>query len=188
MKRKVIAITGGIGSGKSAVSSIISAYGFEVVDCDKLSRQVATDKNLLNDVAKLLGNDCVVDGQLNRKLVRERVFCNDNLYQKYSNLFWNRIKTALTDIVEKANSTIFVEIPLISAFEFDWSEIWLVESSDETRIKRVSQRDNVSEQNVLDIMSRQQPTQHYTKKIVNDGSLDDLKHVVDVLLKELKLI
>lgn len=188
MKHKVVAITGGIGSGKSCVAQMLRQMGFCVLFCDKLAAEVAHEKELLDQVRVLLGDDCVTNGQLNRKAVRERVFCDDELYLKYSKLFWERTKQRLLCEVNFAEQeTVFVEIPVISAFRFDWHEIWLVESEKEIRLNRVTVRDGVSEQNVLDIMAKQPTCENYTRKIVNDGSLETLKKRVENALKNARL-
>lgn len=189
MKRRVIALTGGIGSGKSEVAKILtSRYSFDVLDCDKLSREVATDSELLFRVQQLLGADSVVDGELNRSFVREMVFCNDELYNSYSNLFWKKIRRLLEKKLALLGQTVFVEIPVLEAFHFDWSEIWLVESSDDSRLLRVVQRDGVALENVRDIMSKQKKCVNFTQKIINNGSIDDLKENVEVALKNSRLI
>lgn len=189
MKRKVVAITGGIGSGKSCVANILQQMGFRVVFCDKLAAEVSREKELLEQVRLLLGNDCVTSGELNRKVVREKVFCNDELYVQYSSLFWERTKQRLIDEVNSADNdeTVFVEIPVISAFQFPWQEIWLVESAKEIRLTRVTLRDGVSAQNVLNIMAKQADCKNFTRKIVNDGSLEKLKQRVEDALQDAKL-
>lgn len=189
MKRNIVAITGGIGSGKSCVAEILRQMGFCVVYCDKLAAEVAREKDLLDQVCLLLGNDCVTNGELNRKVVREKVFADDGLYLKYSNLFWERTKQRLLDEVNLAEQkTVFVEIPVISAFDFDWYEIWLVESAKEIRLQRVALRDGVSAQNVLNIMSKQLDCENFTRRIVNDGSLETLKKRVECALQDAKLV
>ena len=70
MKRNAIALTGGIGSGKSAVGNYLRQKGFVVVDCDQLSRQIATEPQVLSQVEDLLGQGFVVDGQLDRAKIR----------------------------------------------------------------------------------------------------------------------
>lgn len=189
MKRKVIALTGGIGSGKSAVARIlVDSYNFDVVDCDELSREAAKDGQLLSNVQQLLGEDSVIDGKLNRKFVRERVFRDDELYNSYSNLFWEKIQKLLEQKIALLGATIFVEIPVLQAFQFDWWEIWLVESSDELRLLRVEQRDGVSASNVQSIMSKQPTCPNFTRKILNNGNLEDLKECVKAALQNSSLI
>lgn len=187
MKHKTIAITGGIGSGKSAVSAILIAMGFQVVDCDLLARQVATEPHVLQKVKDLLGEEFVSDGQPDRRKIRATIFGNDELYASYSAIFWDEIRLVLQNRVAQFD-TVFVEIPVLDAFPFDWDEIWLVESALETRIARVTQRDGVTEENVLNVISKQKQYQIFTRKIANDGSFEDLKKAVEQCVFDAGLI
>ncbi len=188
MKRKVIALTGGIGSGKSSVANILKQRGFDVLDCDKLARELETDATLLEDVKTLLGSDSVANGILDRRVIRNRIFHDENLHIRYSRLFWDRLQKLLPERIAQNDNTVFVEIAILDAFPFDWSEVWLVESLKQNRIARVTMRDGVSCNNVEDIMSRQPKTVRYTRKIINDGSLTDLQAAVEKALKESDLI
>lgn len=188
MKRKIVALTGGIGSGKSTVGDFLRGLGFAVLDCDKISRKVETSQEVLSDVTHLLGEDYVENGQLARGKIRERIFDDDVLYKNYCELFWNRIRDELRRQLENMPATVFVEIAIWDAFEFEWSEIWLVKSSEKNRIKRVTERDGVSVRNVKNIMARQQSQPAHCRIIVNDGSLEDLKKEVVNAVENLELI
>lgn len=188
MKRKIVALTGGIGSGKSTVGNVLRGLGFAVLDCDKISRKVETSQEVLSDVTHLLGEGYVENGQLARGKIRERIFDDDVLYKNYCELFWNRIRDELRRQLENMPATVFVEIAIWNAFEFEWSEIWFVESSEENRIKRVTERDGVSVRNVKNIIARQQSQPDHCRIIVNDGSLEDLKKEVVNAVENLALI
>ena len=188
MKRNAIALTGGIGSGKSAVGNYLRQKGFVVVDCDQLSRQIATEPQVLSQVEDLLGQGFVVNGQLDRAKIRNVVFCDKLLHQKYSQIFHNRVKQVLVDTIEHSNGVVFVEIPLIDAFDFSWQQIWLVERDLQTRVDAVVKRDGVSAQNVMNIVSKQQIATNYTVKIDNNGTLDELFKQVDSLLQANNLL
>ena len=95
MKRNAIALTGGIGSGKSAVGDYLRQKGFVVIDCDKIARQVANDSQVQQKVIALLGEQFVVDGQLNRAKIRSVVFADEYLHKQYSAIFHQRIKEIL---------------------------------------------------------------------------------------------
>lgn len=187
MKRKVIAVTGGIGSGKSQVLAILRSQGFATVDCDALSRQIADEKQVIAAVEQLLGSDCVTNGAINRQKVREVVFSDRNLLAKYNAIFHERVKNRLNEQIQRANGIVFVEIAVLDAFEFHFDEIWLVASEQQTRIERVTARDGVTVQNVEHIMKRQYYAD-YTRTISNDGSVDELCKQVFLALKEAQIV
>ena len=95
MKRKVIAITGGIGSGKSTVAQILQRQGYKVMFCDVLARQAGESRQVVDSVKKLLGESYVKNGKLDRKAIRQRVFADDDLYKSYSSLFYGKVKSLL---------------------------------------------------------------------------------------------
>ena len=99
MKRKVVAITGKIGSGKSAVACILRDIGYKTIDCDDLAKQVADNPEVVEQVKQLLGSKCVSSGKLNRKAIREIVFKDENLLRKYERIFFDEVKALLTDIL-----------------------------------------------------------------------------------------
>ena len=178
MKRKVVALTGGIGSGKSTVAEILRNLGFAVLNCDEIARKVEKTPAVLEGVANLLGEDYLVDGQLARGKIREKIFADEQLYKQYSALFWGKISEELTCELENAPEIVFVEIAVMDAFDFDWTEIWQVQSSCENMISRVTARDGVSAENVKNVIARQRQLPAPTRIIPNDGSLEDLKQAV----------
>ena len=187
MKRNAIALTGVIGSGKSAVGNYLRQKGFVVIDCDKLSREVANHWQVQQKVVQLLGAEFVVDGQLDRAKIRNVVFANEHVHKQYSAIFHERIKEILVEQTQNVDGAVFVEIPLLDAFHFDWQQVWLVERDLQSRIDAVVKRDNVSAENVLAITSKQTICTNYTHKINNVGTLDELYLQVDKLLDEYKL-
>ena len=178
MKRKVIAITGGIGSGKSTVARILREMGYKTVDCDVLAKEIADEAAVVSAVEQLLGSESVTNGAINRPKVREMVFADDNLLQQYNAIFHGRVRERLSALVEQTSEPLFVEIAVIDAFEFDFDEVWLVECQQKTRIERVTARDGVSSDNATSIMSRQRYGGKYTRVLVNNGSLDELKQQI----------
>lgn len=188
MKPRMIALTGCIGSGKSTIAKILShEYNFDVVDCDALARELAENSEVLSEISAMLGEECVSDGHLNRKKVREIVFGDTELYKKYNAIFFERIK-ALLQQRTAGLQTVFVEIPVLSAFSWNFDEIWLIDSEKDSCIVRASRRDGVSEENIDSILSRQEICQTYTRRICNYGSLSDLRAELDKALYSSGLI
>ncbi|MCH5153127.1 MAG: dephospho-CoA kinase [Clostridiales bacterium] len=185
MKRKVIALTGKIGSGKSAVSRILRNLGYETVDCDELAKQVAKKPEVVKRVEQLLGSECVVDGELNRKAIRETVFSDANLLKQYEQIFFDGVKALLTEKLAtlKDAKAVFVEIPVLDAFFFNWDEIWRVESSEQACISRVVKRDNVSAENACATLNSQK-VYSCTYVIENNGSMEQLEEAVHIILSK----
>lgn len=185
MKNRVVALTGGIGSGKSSVAEILRDMGYATIDCDQIAREVAVMPEVAESIRKLLGNAFVVDGQLNRRAIREKVFADEELLSQYNAIFFGRVQSKLEERLSNVSGTVFVEISVFDAFEFPWDEVWLVESDVRARKLRVMQRDGVSETNVDEIIARQRVCESYSQKILNDGDIDALKQRVVTALNSL---
>ena len=186
MTNKVIAITGGIGSGKSTVIEILRELGYSTLDCDRLAREVSEQPEVAEEVRALLGGEYVSDGKLDRRAIREKVFTDEALLSQYNAIFFARVRRILEERLASADGTVFVEISVFDAFDFPWDGIWLVESSVDERKRRVIVRDGVSENNVFNVMSRQRICSDYTLKIINDGDITELKRQVATAVKEIE--
>lgn len=185
--RKIVAITGGIGSGKSSVTQFVKDLGYKTIDCDQIAKQVADDKEILKNIKFLLGEQAVDGDKLNRKYVRSVVFKDANLLSNYNKIFADAVKTRLQEQVSDTKEDIFVEISVFDLFDFAFDEVWLVKASEETRISRVVCRDGTSEQNVKNIINSQHLPKNPTLTITNDGSLQELQSQVVLAIKNLSL-
>ena len=75
-----LAITGGIGSGKSVVAHMMSIMGIPVYDCDKRAKELmVSDPLIVRELKRMMGEECYMpDGSLNRKLLASRIFTDDD--------------------------------------------------------------------------------------------------------------
>ncbi|MEB8147191.1 dephospho-CoA kinase [Staphylococcus xylosus] len=148
---KVIGLTGGIASGKSTVSELLTAHGFKVVDADIASRQ-AVEKGTegLARVKEVFGDEALdEDGNMNRSYVGEVIF-----NQPEKRLILNEIVHPIVrDIMEKEKEeyleqgyNVIMDIPLL--FENDLQEtvdeVWLVYTSESIQIDRLMERNDLS--------------------------------------------
>ncbi len=191
-----VGVTGGIGSGKTLVCSVISAMGYPVFNADVEARQLV-DSNIqvISAIKNLLGENIYINNQLNRKKVADIVFSNQTQLE------------ALNAIVHPAVALHFVEwlnnhknfelivkeaaILFESGAHHSLDKNIIVTSPLEVRIKRVMERDGINRDSILDRMKNQLPQEELIKRgdytIENDGVkliLPQIVRVINDILKD----
>ncbi len=188
MKRKVIAITGFIGSGKSTASAILRQWGYKTVDCDQLAAEISQQPQVVQQVQNLLGEGYVTDGKLDRRKIRDKVFADAQLLQRYQSLFFDGVHSRLQQIASQCDGPLFVEIAVLGAFDFCWDEVWQIQSDRDALVFRVVNRDGVTENNVLDVLARQSDVAAPTRIILNNGTEAELRAQLRRALAEADLL
>lgn len=180
---KVIGLTGGIGSGKSTVSDLLKKRGYTVIDADEISRkETQNGGEAIEDIRLHFGNDVFLsDGSLDRKKLGDIVFNDRNQLKVLEKITTDVVIKKVNDIVkvfknEGYEKDIFVDAPLLfeCSLEKQFDEIWLVKSPIDLRIKRVIERDNVTEKQVLDRIKNQMSDEEKENKSTHvlDNSLN----------------
>lgn len=119
LKLKKIAITGGIGSGKSTACQFFEELGAFVVKADAIVHELLEkDTGLEKQVVRLLGSEILKDGKISRKDIAEKIFCHKELLGKLEKLLHplvlHRIEELYEEACRKGKYTLFVvEIPLL---------------------------------------------------------------------------
>ena len=190
---KVIALTGGIGSGKSVVSSILRIMGYVVYDCDSQAKKVMdSSEKIKRGLLDAFGYDCVdKDGLINRKYLGKVVFDNPKALSTLNGIVhpevrkdlqeWTRIKK------EERNSYVFVETAILKESNLkDMIDLeWNVYAPIGLRIQRVMKRNNLSEVDVRARIKSQSSTDDMTEfSIINDG----VTAILPQIERNLKLI
>ena len=154
---KKIAVTGGIGSGKSTVISIIKNMGYCVFSCDEIYNEILLEKEYIEKVAKLFPA-AVENGQINRKTLSEYVFNHETNLVKLNTLAHPIIMNRLLSKMEQSNAKyVFAEVPLLFEGNFEklFDRVVVVMRDIDIRIKNVIQRDALSEKQVKQRISKQ---------------------------------
>ena len=183
MSKLVIGITGGIGSGKTAVSDRFRALGITVVDADVASRVVVEPgRPALAAIAEHFGPDAInPDGTLNRAEVRKRVFADPEERRWLEELTHPLINQYLREELAKAESPYAILVsPLLA--ETGQSRfchrVLVVDVPVELQVQRTMKRDDNDEAQVRAIIaaqsSREQRLLLADDVIVND---QDLAHI-----------
>ncbi|MFO1370976.1 MAG: dephospho-CoA kinase [Candidatus Competibacteraceae bacterium] len=156
----VIGLTGGIGSGKTAVSDRFAQYGVPVIDTDLLARElVEPGQPALTEIVAHFGSDCLDDtGRLQRSRLRERVFADPASRQRLEAILHPRIRTAVrARISALATPYCVVVIPLLAETGMTnlVDRILVVDVPEAEQIRRVMARDRVDEAQARRILAAQ---------------------------------
>lgn len=180
----VVGITGGIGSGKSAVSDSFAELGIKIVDADIASRVIVEPgRPALEKIATHFGTSLIQsDGSLNRRALRDLIFSDARERKWLESLLHPLIGKYLMQELAQAKSSyaILVSPLLIESGQSQMTHrILVVDVPENIQIERVIQRDNNTKTQVQAIIdaqtSRKERLNHADDVIINDGSMEDLK-------------
>ncbi len=195
-----IAITGGIGSGKSRVTGMIRSYGYTVIDADAMSREItsAGGKAMLY-ILENFGSEFInEDGSMNRAAMRDLIFRDP---EKKKLLERGTTDVVLADIeairessLKEGKKAVFYDIPLLyeTGTEKDYDAVWVVTADREIRKERIMERDHI-EESVMDLMIDSQADDDMRVEkadhvIYNNGSLSELWRSVEDALRTYGLL
>lgn len=189
---ELIAITGGIGCGKSIVSLILKEMGYEVYDCDCKAKYLMDNSPTIKDCLKsTFGNDIIIDGTINRVKLANIVFNNKEKLVKLNNIVHSSVKEDLISwkLENSHKKLLFVETAILyqSGLDSIVDEVWEVNAPLEIRIERVMKRNNISRQDVLSRIESQkyEILAQADYIITNDDKVAILPQLVTILGKKL---
>ena len=186
----IIGLTGGIGSGKTAVSDSFESLGIDVVDADLASRVVVQKgKPCLLKIAQHFWEDILTkEAELDRAKLREIIFKSEEEKNWLESLLHPAIANQIQDELNASKSpyTILVSPLLLETNQKDFcSKFLAVDVPVDTQVERTLKRDGVSKEQVQAIInsqiSRNDRLNLADEVIVNDGTLEDLEIAVKIL-------
>ncbi|PZI24010.1 dephospho-CoA kinase [Staphylococcus aureus] len=192
---KVIGLTGGIASGKSTVSELLSVFGFKVVDADKAAREaVKKGSKGLAQVREVFGDEAIDEnGEMNRRYMGDLVFNHPEKRLELNAI----IHPIVRDIMEeekqeylKQGYNVIMDIPLLFENELENTvdEVWVVYTSESIQMDRLMQRNNLSLEDakarVYSQISIDKKSRMADHVIDNLGEKLELKQNLERLLEE----
>jgi dephospho-CoA kinase len=160
-----IGLTGGIGSGKSTVASMLSNMGAVVIDADAISRQLtAPGGKALEAIAQTFGSHMIgADGAMDRQAMRALVFANPGARQQLEAiihpLVTKTIRQQAQAAVDAGARVVVLDIPLLVEGADRWrkevDKILVVDCTEDTQIERVMQRSGLQREEVQRIIAQQ---------------------------------
>ena len=190
----VVGITGGIGSGKSAVTDYLETRGITVVDADKVARVVVEPGTpALNAIAEHFGTDILLtDGGLDRAALRKIVFDYPDERKVLEGITHPRIRDEIARQLSEASSPyVVLSSPLLleSGQNTFADYVVVVDVPEEVQLRRTMARDDNSEALVKQIMAAQLDRKTRLSRadtsVTNDGSLEALYERVEKLHDDL---
>lgn len=193
----LIALTGGIASGKTAVAELFAKRGVPVLDTDQIARDVVEPGSpALEQLVQAFGADILdASGRLDRARMRERVFRDPSERAKLEQILHPAIRQELAKRSAQAGGTYQVHvIPLLveKCRADDYDRVLVVDCPEEEQIKRLMARDrSTAEQARLILQSqatREQRIAVADDVLVNTGTLDELNRFVETLHNNYSLL
>lgn len=175
---RLIAISGGIGCGKSVVSAILDRLGYHVYDCDTRAKLLMdSSREIMNRLVNEIHESVVVDGHIDRKRLSQLVFSDADKLARLNSIVHGEVKTDLSRWADRHSddSLLFVETAILyqSGLDKMVDEVWEVVAPLALRIERVMSRNGCSAAEVESRIASQvvdaESPRGEVHKIVNDG-------------------
>ena len=193
----VIALTGGIGSGKSTVADLLGRHGAVVIDTDAIAHELtAANQPGTRAIAHEFGTEYLDEqGRLDRKRMRELVFSDAAAKRRLEALLHPLIRSEVASRIADCNGKSPVEVPYIvlvvpllvetSAYRELARRVLVVDCDEELQVARVMRRSGLTPDAVRAIMgnqvSRARRLEHADDVVRNDGDLAALESAVAAL-------
>ena len=190
---KVIGLTGGIGSGKTTIARLFEAEGIPVYIADDEAKKIMLLTETINEIQGVFGCEVINDGQIDRKKLSAVVFINPEKLKQLNAIVHPMVKKHFDTWLTKYQDHAFVIKEAAILFESGsykyCDKIITVYASKETRLKRVMQRDNASEKEVLERIQNQWTDAERISKsdfVIKNENFAETKSNFSEILKILK--
>lgn len=184
-----IAVTGGIGSGKSTVCSILKSRGYAVYSCDEVYKLVLQDSSTIKELAAEFGNAIVNDnGTLNRSALSALVFAEEEKLKRLNEITHPKIFEKMFSLSKGDEGVVFYEVPVLfeGGYQVLFDDVLVILRDENVRIGSVTLRDGLTENEVKNRLNKQfnynnsDLSKYYV--IHNDKDIVNLNNKIDDFL------
>ncbi len=188
----IIGLTGGSGSGKSTIASLLRQRGYNIIDADVIARAVvAKGRPALDEIVEEFGRDILLgNGELDRKKLASIVFNDKNELLKLNKITHKYV----TEIVKKQLAESKSDISVIDAAALRASgiidmcdHVIAVIADKDVRIKRIMERDGIDEEAARARIGAQEPDAKYIQYadfVIDNSGDESLEMLLDDIMRE----
>ena len=188
-QNKKIAVTGGIGSGKTLFCDFLRGFDCEVLSCDEIYRRMLREEEYLSLLQENFP-DCFSGGVLDKKRLGDRVFACKEDRKRLESLAHPIIMRRLLEQME-GKELVFAEVPLLfeGGYEVLFDQVIAIVRCKEARIQSVMERNGLTKEEVLERMDSQFDPALLSEKncliVENNGTLSDLMKKAEEIVQKL---
>jgi len=189
-----VGLTGGLGSGKSEALSALAGLGAATLSTDAVVHELLASDELRDVVVARLGEEVARDGGLDRSLIAERVFGDDEARKWLEGELWPRVGQRVAewkqevDELDPAPRAAVVEVPLLfeSGMDAAFDATIAVIADEDVRAERAGARGHASvEERAGRQLSQGEKAQKADYAVRNDGTLEELRETLSRVLARL---
>lgn len=196
----IIGLTGSIASGKSTVANMLREYGFPIVDADVVARVVVEPgMPTLEKIVEVFGEEIITeDGTLNRPKLGAIIFNDPSKRKVLNDLIHPAIRQEMLrqrdEYEANGEQTVIMDIPLLfeSKLQHFVEKILVVSVTEENQLKRLMERNSLTEEEAKARISSQLPLSVKEKGadaiVSNNRSLEETKRQLEEILMEWKVL
>lgn len=183
-----VAVTGGIGCGKSYVCKLLGERDIRVYDCDRAAKRImASSLKIQDELRKLVGDSVYSDGVLNKAVLAAFLLKSEDNTTAVNKIVHPAVAD---DFVKSGDKWMECAILFSSGFDKLVDKVICVTAPLEVRVERIIQRDGITREKALEWIDKQQPQEQMVLlsdyEIINDGEAD-LEEQIDSVLTSLGL-
>ena len=190
---KLVAISGGIGSGKSVVSHLLTLLGYSVYDCDSRAKLLMNrSEDVKRELCEAFGDDVITPQEtVNRDVLSKIIFGNAEALKKVNSIVHPRVVAEIMSLAGKCNDEYFffeTALPQESGLDKLADAVWLVTAPVETRIERVIKRSGLTREQVMARIASQDYSNiknNRVEYIINDENKSLTNQLLTLLTKSL---
>lgn len=181
----MIAIVGGIGSGKSVVCKTLACLGFPVYDCDSRAKALMDNcEEIKSKISTLISPTAIIDGKIQRQQLAQIVFNDAKALTTLNSIVHTAVREDLADWAATKKGLCFFETAILRESGLDRmvDEIWVVEAPEPLRVARAMARSHMTRQEAQARVDAQQAVES-NFRIINDDLTPILPQIQNLLNK-----